>query len=392
MDQQLTPCEEKLVISRARKVLTIGIAAEAPDEETRVPITPQGVEVLTAQGHKIIVEHDAGAPSRFADDKYADAGAEISKSHAQIFNADIILKLSPPTEEEAELMHDGQTLVCFISRHQRNKEIFQSLCKKKVTIIATDFITDSEREDPVVFRCLGEIEGMLAITTAAHLLETTDGGKGIIIGGVTGVPPTEIVIIGSDMAATSAARTAISLGCTVKIFDTDHARLQTLATKMPHHIFTSILHPQALKKALRSADVIIATRQHPAVRGYCIPSEYLSYLKRGAVVIDLDSTNGGRTENTKPTTMASPSYNMQGLIHHCLPDITTLVPHTASIVISDILTPIISKIADAGGIDQAARFHRNIQDAIAMFQGTTTNKYLAKKTNTEYFDVKLLII
>lgn len=392
MEQQLTPCAERLVVPTVRRVLTIGIPAEDAAEETRVPLTPQGVEILVAQGHKVLFQRGAGASARFADERYAMAGADVVADEAQVFNADVILKVAPPTSAQVALMRKAQTVVCFASRHSRDRGVYLALSEKKATMVAVDVMNDPDAIGPVLTRSLGEMEGMMAVTTAANLLECSDGGKGVIIGGVTGVPPTDIVIIGSDTAAMSAARTAIALGANVKVFDTSLSHLHELAWQMPRQVFTSVLHPQALTKALGSADVVICTRRRPAEQCFCIPTEYLSFLKRNAVVVDLDTIEGGRTDISRSTSIARPTYCQHDIIMHCLPDITVLAPHTASIAISDMVTPLISTIAQEGGVDQAARFHRNLASAVAMYQGTVTNKVLAKSSGLEYFDIKLLLI
>lgn len=392
MDQQLTPCEETLMVRSSRRQLTIGIPAEDPDEETRAPLTPQGVEVLTAKGHKVLMQRGAGLSSRFSDEQYAQAGATMTDCRRQTLEADLVLKVSPPTEEDAAQMGPEPTVACLTGRHARGKEAFRRLAAQKATIIATDAMTDVPGAEPALAKSLGEMEGQMAIATAARLLEATGGGKGVIVGGVTGVPPTEVVIIGSGMAALTAARTANALGAYVKVFDSSHNGLQSLSTGLAHHIFTSVMHPQAITKALRSADVVVGTRARCQDDGCYIPDEYLSLLKHEAVIVDLDTTNGGRTEASRPTTLARPAYRHGNIIFHCLPDITVLAPHTATIVMSDILAPLISILANEGSTASAARFNPQVQSAIAMYKGSVTNRDLAKKSGLEHLDIKLLLI
>lgn len=392
MDSQLTPCEERVVPTESRRRLTIGIPAEDPAVETRSPLTPQGVEILTSAGHKVVVERRRQATSRFTDEQYARAGAQISDSRRATLDADLVLKVAPPEVADVAQMRQSPTIACFAGRHKTPPEVFRQLADRRATLIATDSMTDTPGSWPVIDRALGEMEGQMAITTAAHLLEEGCGGKGIIVGGVTGVPPTEVVIVGADTAAFFAARAGLALGCSVKIFDTSHSALQSVAMRLPHHVFTSILHPQAMTKALGSADVIIGTRHAGSTPGYAIPAEHLALVKRGAVVVDLDASNGGRTEHSAPTSIAAPTYKMEGLTFHCLPDITTLAPHTATIVISDTLTPLIARLAEAGGTARAALHHADVQSAIAMFHGCFTNQRLARAAGAEYFDIKLLLV
>lgn len=389
---QLTPCEERLVLPRSGKSFSIGIPAEDPAEETRMPLTPQGVEVLVAQGHRVMVERGAGLAARFADESYAAAGAEMTDDQGQTLAADVVLKVSPPTAEQARRMRSGQSLVCLISRNVRRAETFAILAEKKVSILAADTMTGERDCEPSLVRSLGEMEGVMAITAAAHLLEQPDGGKGVLVGGVTGVPPTEVVILGADPSAVSAARVATALGSNVKVFDTSLAKLQSLEWQMPHHVFTSVLHPQALAKALASADVLICTRHEGVKPPFRVPTDYLKMLKHDAVVIDLDVVSGGRIEASAPTSPAAPTFRSHGLIFHCLPDITVLAPHTASIILSDCVSPLITAIAQEGGVEQAARVSASVASAVAMFRGTATNKALAARAGLEYFNLRLLLV
>lgn len=389
---QLTPCEEKLVLPHSGKSFSIGIPAEDPQEETRMPLTPQGVEVLVAQGHRVTVQRGAGRAARFSDESYAAAGADMTDDEARVFDSDIILKVSPPTPGQVALMRKGQNLVCLITRNVRSAEPFALLAEKKVSLIAADTMVAAGDAEPSLVRSLGEMEGVMAITAAAHVLEQPNGGKGVIVGGVTGVPPTEVVILGADSSAVSAARAATAFGSNVKVFDTSLAKLQSLEWHMPHHVFTSVLHPQALAKALASADVLICTRREGGAEPFQVPEDYLSLLKHDAVVVDLDTVAGGRTEASHPTSPAAPVFRSHGVFFHCLPDITVLAPHTASIILSDSISPLISLIAAEGGIEPAARFSPQVASAIAMFRGTATNKSLAERASLEYYDLRLLLV
>lgn len=338
------------------------------------------------------MERGAGLAARFSDESYAAAGAELTDDSGRVFSSDIVLKVSPPTAAQAGLMRKGQVLLCLISRNVRTAEIFAILAEKRVTLIAADAMVGAGDREPSLTRSLGEMEGVMAITTAANLLEQPNGGKGVLIGGVTGVPPTEVVVLGADSSAVSAARAALAFGSNVKVFDTSLAKLQSLEWRMPHHVFTSVLHPQALSKALSSADVLICSRHEGCKPPFRIPVDYLALLKHDAVIIDLDVVAGGRTELSRPTSPASPVFRGSGLFFHCLPDITVLAPHTASIILSDSVAPLITRIAAEGGIEQAARLCATVASSVAMFHGTVTNKALADRTGLEYFDLRLLLV
>ncbi|MGN0029359.1 MAG: alanine dehydrogenase [Marinilabiliaceae bacterium] len=392
MLSQLTPCEEKLVLPHPGKSFSIGIPSEDSAEETRMPLTPQGVEILVAQGHRVLMERGAGLAARFSDESYAAAGAELTDDSGRVFSSDIVLKVAPPTAAQAGLMRKGQVLLCLVSRNVRAADSFAILAEKRVTLIAADAMVGAGDREPSLVRSLGEMEGVMAITTAANILEQPNGGKGVLIGGVTGVPPTEVVILGADSSAVSAARAAVAFGSNVKVFDTSLSKLQSLEWHMPHHVFTSVLHPQALSKALGSADVLICSRHEGCKPPFRIPVDYLALLKHDAVIIDLDVVAGGRTELSRPTSPAEPVFRNRGLFFHCLPDITVLAPHTASIILSDSVAPLITRIAAEGGIEQAARLCATVASSVAMFHGTVTNKALADRTGLEYFDLRLLLV
>lgn len=391
MDEMLMPCEERVLTSVGNDRLKIGILREDPLEETRLALTPQGVEVLVSQGHEVVIESSAGQEARFSDKQYVDAGAKIVESRKEAYDVDVVVRITLPKEEDLQYIKPGQTIVAFVMLHCRGANVYKALADKKCNILALDFISDGGSE-PVVSRCLGELEGMMSVTTAAYLLEKSANGKGIIIGGVTGVPPTEIVILGSGMAAINAARIASSLGATVKVFDSNHAHLQALSLQVSHNVFTSILHPQALAKAMTTADVVIGMRVTAGGNGFFATEENVGLLKKGAVVVDLNTTFGGRFETSKATTIAEPTYVVKNVIHHCLPDITVLAPHTATIVLSDIITPFMTEMGLNGNYEDTVRADEQIKHGTVMLNGVTTNECVAKRFATDYYDIKLMLL
>lgn len=383
------PCEERLQTLCAKRRLTISIPRELATEDTRVPLTPQGVELLVAQGHTVKVEKGVGEAARFDDSRYAEAGATVVTTHKAAFDAEVVLKTTLPTVKEVSLMQKKASLICSISQLRRSKDDVQALAAKKCNVLALDFLTDGKSHQSLLRRSLSEIEGSMAITTAASLLQQTNEGKGIVIGGVTGVPPTEIVVVGSDLTAFSIAKIAQAFGSTVKIFDSDMLHLQQINERLPVRVFTSNIHPQAFNKALQSADVVIGTRS-PSPEAFFVPAESIKQLKRHAIVIDLNINFGGRFEISHATTIDKPTFIYGGTICHCLPDITVLASHTASIVVSDFVAPTIGRIAIGGGLLSSIREDRVLASATAMLQGVTTNKYLAQTYDTDFCDIDLL--
>ncbi len=385
------PCEERIVSKHPRAQLVIGVPVEKSTDETRLPLTPQGVERLVSMGHSVRIMQGAGLRARFSDEVYVSAGAQITHEE-EVWKSDVVVKILPPTADEVCLLSSGQTLVCLVSRSQIDKNLFLELSCRKITLLAPDIMLDASGE-PVLSRRLGELEGLLAVSCAAHLLQSASCGKGIILGGITGIPQSEVLILGADPTAVAIAHTAVSMGAVVKVFDEDYDSLCRLVSCVSSPISTSLLHPQALEKALRSADVVVGTRAccH-AHHSFALSSDHIQLLKSGAVFIDLNIVNGGRSHLSHPTSLSEPTFVASGVVHHCLPDITVLASHTATIVLSDVLTPLLMSIGEGGGVENTLRSDQSLRSSVAIYNGTTTSAYLAKRTGAELFDIRLLII
>lgn len=394
IDERLTPCLELIQTEAKNKKFRIGIPSGIGEEDARIALTPQAVEALVVQGHTIVYEKSAGKNARFADEQYAKSGAQMVETHKEAFMCDIIVRLTLPTAEEIEFMPNGATMICCLKNIRRNAEAYSLLVKKRINIIGIDYLKQASDDETLLGSCLGEVKGQLAITTAAHLLES-DGeeSKGVIIGGATGVPPTEIIILGSDTTAFSVARVALAFGSVVKIFDSTHVRLKKLQDRLGcnNHVFTSIFHPQAFNKSLLSADVLIASESANGDIDYHVSKESLSHLKKNAVVIDLTPEYKSAIEtNQNRSTIKQPAYNEDGHIYVKLPDISMLAAHTASIIISDIVAACINGLSKSGSISEATIVDDYICQGTAMLAGITTNKEVAEWYGVEYCDIRLL--
>lgn len=385
------PCEERVLEERQPQSLTIGLLREVDADETRVALTPQGVAVLVGAGHRVLVERGAGRLSLFDDEEYHAAGAVLLEDAEMVAQAEVLVRLAPPRKEEVTMLPEGKLLVTCVGRHFRSSCDWRAALDKELNVLAIDAVNDGQGR--VAVRCLGELEGMVALGEAGRLLLQPGGGKGILLGGITGVPPTELLILGSGATSVSAVRAANAVGCEVKVFDTEHVRLQELQLMLSQRIFTSTLHPQALDKALRSADVLLLTRRRTAEghNAFQLTADHVALLKRGAVVMDLDIVAGGRCEVSRPTTLANPVYREGGVVFHALPDITCLAPHTASIVLSDIVTPLLLSLAREGGLELAARYNKLLRSAVAVYHGTATNDNVADSAGVQKYDIRLLL-
>lgn len=394
IDERLTPCMELIQTEDKNKNFRIGIPSGIDEEDARIALTPQAVEALTAQGHKIVYEKGSGKNARFADDQYAKAGAQMVETHKEAFMCDIIVRLTLPTLEEIQHMPNGSTIICCLKNIRRSSEAYSLLIKKRINIIGIDYLKQAADDEALLGSCLGEVKGQLALTTAAHLLES-DGeeSKGVIIGGATGVPPTEIIILGSDTTAFSVARVALAFGSVVKIFDSSHVRLMKLQDRLGsnNHVFTSIFHPQAFNKSLHSADVLIASESANGTVDYHISKESLAHMKKNAVIIDLTTKDKLAVETQEnKSTIKQPAYNEDGHIYVKLPDISMLAAHTSSIIISDIVTSSINSLSKSGHLSEATIMDDYICQGTTMLAGVTTNKEVAEWYGTEYCDIRLL--
>ncbi len=387
----MLPQEEMLEISRKKQSLFIGIPRETEFQEHRVALVPQAVALLVANGHRVIVETNAGKGAYFTDRNYSEAGAEIAFSHEKVYEADIILKVTPPSKKEIELMKHKQTLFSALQLTVQPEDTLRELMNKKVTAIAWDYIKDEHGVYPII-RSMGEIAGNASVLIAAELLSNVNGGKGMIMGGVAGIPPTEVVILGAGTVGSFAARNALALGASVKVFDNSVAKLRRLQNDLGSRIFTSVIQPKVLSKSLMRADVAIGAIRAPHGRTPCVVSqEMVENMKEGAVIVDVSIDQGGCFETSKVTTHEHPTFVRDGVIHYCVPNIASRVARTASYALSNIFAPQVLEIADGGGIERLIRSQRGFRHGVYIYNGTLTSSFLGESFNLPYKDLDLLI-
>jgi alanine dehydrogenase len=388
----LLPKEEMLEIARKKGSLYIGIPREISFQENRVAIVPEAVSLLVANGHRIKIETKAGEGSHFTDQEYSEAGAEICASPDDIFKCDIIFKVAPPSAEEVQMMSGNQTLVSALQISVQPKEILQELMKKKITAIAWDYIRDDSGMFPVV-RTLGEIAGTTSMLVAGELLSSFNKGKGIMLGGIAGVQPTEVVVIGSGTVGEYACRAAIGLGASVKVFDSSISRLRRLQNDMGTRVFTSVLQPKVLAKAIMRADVVIGALRAPLGRTPCVVSEEMvQNMKNGSVVIDVSIDQGGCFETSRVTSHDNPTFTKHGVIHYCVPNIPSRVSRTASFALSNIFSPILLDMGDKGGAKELIKRDIGFRSGVYIYQGALTSEVLGKVFDLQYKDIEFLLM
>ena len=387
----LIPQEEKLELKKQPKSLFIGVPKEITFQESRIAIVPDAVQLLVSHGHEVIIESKAGEGANFSDSEFSEAGAKIVYDTKEIYQADIILKVEPPTIEEIKLMKGRQTLISALQITTRSKKFIEKLAQKKINCLAYEFIQDDSGMMPLI-RSMSEIAGNTSILIASEYLSNVNLGKGLLLGGIAGVTPTEVVIIGAGTVGEFAARSAMGLGASVKVFDNSLSKLRRLQNDLNKRVFTSIIQPKVLQKALRRADVVIGALRSNDKRTPCVVSEQMvSQMKDGSVIIDVSIDQGGCFETSQLTNHSKPIFNKFGVVHYCVPNIPSRVARTASYSLSNLLTPIILKAGDFGGLDNVIVSDVGLRQGVYICHGMLTNKMVAEWFNLNYKEIDLII-
>ncbi len=387
---QLLPQEEKLEVAKHKSELFIGIPKETAYQERRICLTPDAVASLTSHGHRVLIEAGAGESSSYADKEYQEAGAEITNDTQKVFSCPMILKVEPPTLPEIEMMNPQTIVISAIQLKTQRKAYFQALAQKRITSLAFEFIKDEDGSYPAV-RSLSEIAGIASIHISAELMINQNIGKGLLFGNITGVPPTEVVIIGAGTVAEYAARTAIGLGANVKVFDNSITKLRRLQNALNQRIFTSTIQEKILLKALRRCDVAIGAMRGKNRAPIVVTETMVEHMKKGAVIVDVSIDTGGCFETSEVTTHDKPTFIKNNVIHYCVPNIPSRYSKTASMSISNIITPFLLHIADDGGIESAIRCNKGLKNGIYMYHGLLTNKSIADWFDLEFRDINLIV-
>jgi alanine dehydrogenase len=387
----ILPKEEMLEIKRKKGNLFIGVPKEVAFQERRVGLVPEAVSLLVSNGHLVRVEAGCGLGSNFSDNEYSEAGAEICIDRKEIYQCDIIVKVAPPTEEDADLLAGNQTLISALQIATQPKEILKKLIQKKVTAVAWDYIRDEEGVFSVV-RTLGEIAGTTSLLVAGELLSSFSSGKGMMLGGIAGVQPTEVVVIGAGTVGEFATRAALGLGASVKVFDNSLSKLRRLQNDLGSRVYTSIIQPKVLAKAIRRADVVIGALRSPIGRTPCVVTEaMIESMKTGSVVVDVSIDQGGCFETSRVTNHIEPTFVKHGVVHYCVPNIASRVSRTASFALSNIFSPIILEMGKHGGSGELIARNEGFRNGVYIYKGVLTSEVLGKVFDLKYKNIELLI-
>lgn len=385
------PLEETLEYSSKRNQLFIGIPKENSFQENRVPLTPQAVAVLVNNGNRVCIEHNAGIASSYTDNEYSEAGATIVHDKKEVFEADIVLKVAPIMDDELEFLKENQIIFSPIHIPSLSKEQLQKCLDKKIIGIALGSIKDDAGNFPIV-RSMSQIAGVHAIHLASKYLSTNHGGRGILMGGIAGVPPATVVIIGAGMVGEYAARTAIGCGAQIKVFDNSVYRLMRLQRVVGHPVFTSVIEPNQLSKALQEADVAIgALKMQKGTIPMVVTEQMVEQMKPGSVIIDVSIDNGGCFETSELTSHQIPTFIKHGVTHYCVPNIASAISRTATNAISNVLMPLILSCTESvGGADSIIHNKPGLLSATYLYKGKLTSKALSRKYGIKHTDLNLI--
>ncbi len=387
----LLPQEEMLEIGKKKKKLLIGLPQEDQQVEKRIGLTPEAVEVLVDNGHDVILEKDAGTGARYTSTDYSEHGGFIVNSNDKIWNADVIIKVAPLTGDEIAKLKGNQIVFSPLHLNQQNKEYIRSLMAKKVTAIGYEIMQNEFNSFPIL-NSMDAIAGSTAIIIAAELLSNISGGKGVLLGGVTGITPTEVVILGAGTAAESAIRAALGMGAFVKVFDTSVQKLEELQEKIGIRLHTSIYHPQVFARAMQSADVLIGAvnLQNQGPR-FFVTEDMVKKMKKGAVIIDLAVDQGGCIETSECRTLTNPVFNKHGVVHYSVSNVPSRVARTASIALSNIISPILLDIGHSGGIKSYLKENMGVRKGVYIYNGILSNERIGDVFQLPYKDIELLM-
>ncbi len=383
--------EEMLDVKPREEKLFIGIPREDSFNENRIALSPEAVGVIVANGHDVVMETKAGDGANFSDKNYSDAGAKIVYDKKEVFNADVIVKSAPVSEEECELLKQNQYIISPIHVSVMKKSIIEKMMAKKITALSFENLKDGSGHNPIV-RSMSEIAGSAVILIAGQYLSNANNGKGVLLGGISGIPPTKVIIIGAGIVGEYAARTALAMGASVKVFDNSIYRLKRMQNNIGVRLWTSVIEPKILAKQLKTCDVAVGALsadggQTPMV----VSEEMVSDMRPGSVIVDVSIDHGGCFETSMVTTHKKPVFKKYDVIHYCVPNIPSGFARTASQAISNVLMSLLLETAEAGGVDNLIWHQLNIRSGIYMFKGALTNFYLSEKFDIKFTDLNLLI-
>lgn len=383
--------EEKLDIKPLGEKLEIGIPKETAFQENRIALTPEAVGVLVNNGHEVMIETKAGAGSNYDDKDYSEVGAQISYDRDTVFKCPMLIKSAPIVFEECSLLQMNQTVISPLHLSLLKKEIIEVMMKKRITALGFENIKDDSGTFPIV-RCMSEIAGSAAMLIAGQYLGTANEGKGVLLGGISGIPPTKVIIIGAGVVGEYATRTALAMGASVKVFDNNVYKLKRLENNLGVRVWTSVMEPKILAKQLKTCEVAVGALITESGRSPIVVTEHMvSNMRSGSVIIDVSIDRGGCFETSEVTTHEKPTFRKYDVIHYCVPNIASGFARTASHAISNVLMPLLIDAGDEGGIEEMLWHNINLRHGVYLYKGHLTDIYISQRYDLKYTDLNLLI-
>ena len=383
--------EETLDIKTKGAELHIGIPKETAFQENRIALTPEGVNVLVNNGHQVVIETTAGEGSKYSDRDFSEAGAKIQYERAEVFKAPILVKSAPVVEEDLPLLQMGQTIISPIHLSAMKGEFLQAMMDKKITALSFENLKDDSGTYPIV-RSMSEIAGGAIMLIAGQYLGCSNNGKGVLLGGISGIPPSKVIIIGAGVVGEFATRTALALGASVKVFDNNIYRLKRLQNNLGVRVWTSVIEPKILAKQLKTCEVAVGALSSEFGRTPILVSEEMvAAMRAGSVIIDVSIDRGGCFETSEITSHEKPTFVKHGVIHYCVPNIPSGFARTASQAISNVLMPLLLNVSEEGGVEEMVWHDFNLRNGIYIYKGYLTNFYLSQRFDLKYTDLNLLI-
>ena len=383
--------EETLDIKPKGADLFIGIPKESSFQENRIALTPEAVAVLVANGHRVVMESKAGEGASYSDTDYSEAGAKISNDKKEIFDCDILVKSAPICEAEIDFVKPNQFIISPIHVTAMKRDILEKMMEKKITALSFENLKDDSGHNPIV-RSMSEIAGSAVMLIAGQYLSNANNGKGVLVGGISGIPPTKVIIIGAGIVGEQAARAALAMGASIKIFDNSIYRLKRLQNNIGLRLFTSVIEPKILSKQLKTCDVAVGALAASGGRTpMVVTEEMVSRMRPGSVIVDVSIDHGGCFETSEITSHTAPVFKKFDVIHYCVPNIPSGFARTASQAISNVLMPLMLEMADDGGFENLVWHKLNIRSGIYLFKGSLTNFHLSQRFDLKFTDLNLLI-
>lgn len=369
--------------------MIVGVPREVKADEYRVAMLPVGVEELTASGHRVLVESGAGLGSGITDDQYAENGAEIISGPAEVFGqADLIVKVKEPQPSEWPMLRSGQTLFTYF-HFAASEELTRNVLATGITAVAYETLTGPKGDLPLLTP-MSEVAGRMSIQQGAKYLERPQEGRGILLGGVPGVPPAHIAILGGGVVGKNAARIAAGFQADVVIMDVNVDRLRLLDDVMPPNVTTLFSDRHNIREQLIRADLVIGAVLIPGARAHrLVKAEDLKLMKPGAVIIDVSVDQGGCIETVRPTTHADPTYIVDGIVHYCVTNMPGAVGRTSTYALCNVTFPYVRRIATKG-LPAACAIDPGLANAVNMYAGKVTNQAVADTFNMPFHPFQAL--